>query len=1285
MGFHHLKILLVNIFFLLAFHFSGASEFIAGNPFRTDVFIENKGQFNGWSMTKNQVLFGIDKMDQVQFTSSEIIYHLRKIEPKKRNGEREKEGEEEDEEEKSAKITDSWVKARWINSNPNVTVEPLDEQQGRFTYCLYNKNVSILSGVSAAGFRKLIYKELYPGIDVELIISEKGGFKYSLHCKPGADISQVKLAYEGNIKSITEENGEVIIKTPSGIITEHRPESFYRNGKSLSTEFKLNKNSLSFIFPDGINSSEEIIVDPWVTSNLSNLSSANEGYDIDLDYQGNLYVYGGGDPSGSGMTEYKVAKYDQGGTLLWTFNGAVPSAFWSSVGDMYRCPSNFLIEKTTGRCYVGQTFTTTGTQVIRLDPNGNYDNFISNTNSVMLEIWDMAFNCTNGQIYACGGGMSTNNNFGIIDPVNGAVTTSNITGYPGGHQDIVTVAMDNNGVMFASLASIAVFQVHNYLFKVNSTFNGNLWNAPTGFYNLTEPNNKRYLNSSGVTGNGSNVVGVNDSYLFFYDGYNLAAYNKNSGAQVGSSIIVNSGYSPMYQSGIAADNCNNVYVGGTGLIHSYKFNGSTFTPTGNISLNASIGQAAVHDIKYDWNSNSLYVCGNGFAGIYSANQSTLCNNLDLTVTSNCSDGAMVSVSTSLMGGLLTYTWTDSAGTILSSRTTTDLSDSLQGLADGTYYIRVQVSPLCGGPIAMDTVHIFSTSPIQPGITSTDPGCSGFPSGNATVLLNDTSGIHFAWSTIPVQTGQTAVDLYAGYYVCQITDADGCASTISVLLNDPPLLTCSVSGGTTVCPGSTVTLSVSGSGGTGNYHYSWDDGSSTNQITVNPRSPSNFSCVITDDNGCTNSSFASVDIHPLPVADGGPDTSNCSGETNILGLPGLPGFTYEWYPQTGLFAPYSAQTQVVAVNYSSTRIEKVFNLIVTDQNGCRDTDIVSLFVKPVPNASFTPPGKKCLNGDGFIFVPHSSVNGSINYTWNFGADATPQSSSATFPPPVHYSAIGSHLVTLQAESDGCAGPLYADSVRLFESPVAEFQNDISEGCAPLTVNFGNMSSQNSNGYFWNFGDGSVSDDPQPVHTYTTSGLYSISLSAVTRDGCVNLVKKEKLVNVYANPVAGFTYTPGIASVLSPAFSFYNSSIDAKTYSWDFGDGSTSDKFEEWHQYEDTGTYIVRLAVVSDHGCPDTVESVLRIEANFTFYIPNAFTPNGDNDNDAFQGYGTYIKSYEMIIMNRWGEELYHTTDYDKPWDGRVDSPVQNEVYIYKFNVSDVFDHNYTYIGSVTLIR
>ena len=101
---------------------------------------------------------------------------------------------------------------------------------------------------------------------------------------------------------------------------------------------------------------------------------------------------------------------------------------------------------------------------------------------------------------------------------------------------------------------------------------------------------------------------------------------------------------------------------------------------------------------------------------------------------------------------------------------------------------------------------------------------------------------------------------------------------------------------------------------------------------------------------------------------------------------------------------------------------------------------------------------------------------------------------------------------------------------------------------------------------------------------------------------------------------------------------------------------------------------------------TIQNVI-IEPSFTFYIPNAFTPNNDGVNDFFSGQGIFIKEYKMSIFDRWGNFIFYTEDIEKPWDGKInhgDVLAEQDTYIYTVEVTDFKKNKHRYKGIVTLV-
>lgn len=225
------------------------------------------------------------------------------------------------------------------------------------------------------------------------------------------------------------------------------------------------------------------------------------------------------------------------------------------------------------------------------------------------------------------------------------------------------------------------------------------------------------------------------------------------------------------------------------------------------------------------------------------------------------------------------------------------------------------------------------------------------------------------------------------------------------------------------------------------------------------------------------------------------------------------------------------------------------------------------------------------------------------------------------------------------------------------------------------------------YSWNLGDGTTSNEAEVNHTYAHPGHYTVSLFISTAEGCTDAITVVDAVDVFPLPVADFSMSNQEVTILTPSIDFYDHSTETAMWYWDFGDNSYSNEVNPVHNYSDTGTYTITLITESENGCLDTTYRLVRIEDDFTVFIPNAFTPNGDNVNDHFIADGIGWKDYEMFILDRWGLEIFHTTSADRPWDGSFygnNKKCQSDVYEYLILIHDKKEKLHKFLGHVTLV-
>lgn len=165
----------------------------------------------------------------------------------------------------------------------------------------------------------------------------------------------------------------------------------------------------------------------------------------------------------------------------------------------------------------------------------------------------------------------------------------------------------------------------------------------------------------------------------------------------------------------------------------------------------------------------------------------------------------------------------------------------------------------------------------------------------------------------------------------------------------------------------------------------------------------------------------------------------------------------------------------------------------------------------------------------------------------------------------------------------------------------------------------------------------------------------------------------------SPAVQFSYTEE-----GTDYSFTDESTGAVSWIWTFGDGEGSTSQNPTHTYLDNGdSYQVTLQITGANGCLSSLMQVIEIFQDIT--VPNIITPNDDGTNDFFLIKTAGIKSYDLVIVNRWGNTMFVSNDPSHIWDGKVDGkPVDEGVYFYKLKASSA-SKEYNYQGNVTVIR
>lgn len=448
-------------------------------------------------------------------------------------------------------------------------------------------------------------------------------------------------------------------------------------------------------------------------------------------------------------------------------------------------------------------------------------------------------------------------------------------------------------------------------------------------------------------------------------------------------------------------------------------------------------------------------------------------------------------------------------------------------------------------------------------------------------------------------------------------------------------------------------------------------------------------------GCSHDTVQPITILPIPNA-AYKATSVCVGQaTQFTDLsksdnPGDPIKTRIWNFGDSSSLGNSmnpSHTYLYAGNF------KTF-LIVSTQHGCVAKASVDVLVHalPKPNFSATP---LCLSTP-VKFTDLSTPNGAIsNWYWSFDDKNNTKSNSQH--PEFQYETANIFKPKLIVKSVyGCVDSITLP-VNIPPPPQVEFDADKYKGCKPLCVNFSDYSFSTKDpikSWEWTFGDGNGASVQSPSHCYNEAGIYTVSLTIETQNTCKQSYTWKDMIEVYPYPVADFEPSPMETTESHPLIKFYDQSTGAVSWGWDFGDDSsaTAATKNTEHTYRHPGTYTIWLYVVNQFGCRDSISKQIIVNPEWTFYVPNAFTPGASKGiNDGFIGYGTNIKEYEMWIYDRWGNFIYHCNSMNEPWNGSVDNGLggqktaQQDVYVWKIKIKDCFDQPHSYIGIVTLVR
>lgn len=599
--------------------------------------------------------------------------------------------------------------------------------------------------------------------------------------------------------------------------------------------------------------------------------------------------------------------------------------------------------------------------------------------------------------------------------------------------------------------------------------------------------------------------------------------------------------------------------------------------------------------------------------------------------------------------------------------------------------------------------VFQAPPICLGETTLLTDQSTINSGTIASLTWDfgdpASGINNT-STASNPTHQYAS---AGIYTVSLTATSdlGCIATAAqnVQVYDKPIANFSTANACVNSPVTFTDFSTVAAGNTIN-NWLWNYGDATPDGTTQNSTHTyvtagNYTITqyITTDKGCKDTIQSNITVYPNATPNFTAPALCLTNATLFANssIPPLGGTIASYTWNFGDASPVDNTTSPTHT-YTADGTYQV-TLTVTSDNNCISSTTRAVTVHPLPVAAFNNPSVCFGSPNGF--TDQSTINsGSItSFDWNFG-DATP---SATGSSVSHnYTAAGTYTVMLIVTSNnGCKDTIDKPTF-VVSKPEAKFIVSGTEACANTCITFTDSSSVIAGvitNWLWAFGDGTTATTKSPIKCYNTPGNFNVQLIVKTAENCADTAVSSGAIVISPAPTANFITNPTRTTILNTIVDFFDqSSSDVIKRKWFFGDGDSlvPGTLTPRHTYpiDVEGTYTAKLTVENQYGCVDTVEHDIIIGPDWTFYIPNAFSPNGDGVNDFFNGKGLNILQYEMLIFDRWGDMIFQTNDLAVSWDGKANKgskQAQQDVYIYQIILRDVFNKQHKYVGHVTLVR
>ncbi|HXP49195.1 MAG TPA: gliding motility-associated C-terminal domain-containing protein, partial [Bacteroidia bacterium] len=504
------------------------------------------------------------------------------------------------------------------------------------------------------------------------------------------------------------------------------------------------------------------------------------------------------------------------------------------------------------------------------------------------------------------------------------------------------------------------------------------------------------------------------------------------------------------------------------------------------------------------------------------------------------------------------------------------------------------------------------------------------------------------------TSATASGLGSGSYTCTVTDANNCTQTVTASISNTGGAIVTSTTKDPLCNGNTGSAIAVVTSGTGPFSYSWPGGTTHFDSSATNLVAGTYICAVSDKNGCVT--FDTIKITQPAAITGSANITPAScgksdGSAVVTAGGGTGTYTYSWSGgQTT-----SSITSQPAGSYTCT---------ITDGNGCTKPVAVLISNAGAPTLSVTQGNEKCFGDNiGNATVTATGGTGSYTYSWSGG-----QTTSA-----ISNLGAGTYTCTV-TDGSGCQS---FDTVKITQpTALASTITPTAAVCGkPGSAKVSPIGGTGPYTYSWNT---TPAQTTNPA-TNLTSGNYTCTVTDA--NGCT------QQLNTTITGTSGPVVTISSDTLIKQGSSVTISATGGGTYAWSpaTGLGCSTCASTSADPAKST-TYCV--LVTDSTGCADSACMTINVEVPCgNVWVPNAFSPNGDNQNDRECVYGGCLETLDFSIFDRWGNRVFHTTDPSQTcWDGIYNGKAMNTgVFVYYLDAVKTNGDKVTLKGNITLLR